>query len=326
MSKNATAAGSPVGTGATLSSLAALARRGAVAELHVTMDNVRVIEILVPASLVPANSVPAGRPDAGGTVRLVRRGRLAYPLFRDACDAGWLVPSDRNALRFVLSPAARHLLRRLKSQSDPVAAAVPPDAGAPGPSKRSKRRKAGSDVSGVNPPPARPPVPLPPLPAPRIDAAESPLSWMRRHKDRSGEPLISPMQFEAGERLRADLWRAGMSPRLTINWDRIGDGGVGSAPARSSQFDGDRSEAASSAGERVRRALTAVGTVSAGLLIDVCGHLTGLEEIERRRGWPVRSGKVALQIALSELARHYRLPGAVSDATIEARLRAWHAA
>lgn len=320
MSKAKTAAASPAGTGATLSCLSALARRGAVAELHVTMDGARAIEILV-----PANAVPAGPLEEGRTVRLVRRGRLAYPLFRDACDAGWLVPSDRDALRFVLSPVARHLLRRLKSRSEPVAAAVPADGGVPELSKRSKRQKSCSGVSGGNPSPAPLPLPLPPLPAPRIDAAESPLSWMRRHKDRSGEPLISPIQFEAGERLRADLWRAGMSPRLTINWDRIGDGGIGSAPTRSALSDGDRSDAASSAGERVRRALTAVGTVSAGLLIDVCGHLTGLEEIERRRGWPIRSGKVALQIALSELARHYRLPGAVSDATIEARLRAWHA-
>ena len=51
-----------------------------------------------------------------------------------------------------------------------------------------------------------------------LNEAESPLGWLKSRKDRNGMPLLTPQQYEAGERLRADYWFAQMSPRVTANW------------------------------------------------------------------------------------------------------------
>lgn len=137
-----------------------------------------------------------------------------------------------------------------------------------------------------------------------MNDAESPLAWLRRRKDRDGEALISQTQFDAGERLRADFWFAQMTPRVTVNW-------ASATPAQRGRRSGmsyrgeSIQDATAAARERVRRALGAVGPELAGILIDVCCHLKGLEAAERHAGWPQRSGKVVLQLALTRLARHY---------------------
>ena len=74
----------------------------------------------------------------------------------------------------------------------------------------------------------------------------------------------------------------------------------------------------------MRRALAAVGPELSGVLIDVCCHLKGLEVKERQAGWPQRSGKIVLRIALKSLARHYGLiRDADADQSRGARVRHW---
>lgn len=138
---------------------------------------------------------------------------------------------------------------------------------------------------------------------PEINIAESPLAWLARRRDRDGCPMISGVQFEAGERLRADLWFAEMTPRVTANWSAIGQGAGGRS--RNGASGPELRDSLLAARERVRLALGAVGPELSGILIDVCAHLKGLEAIERQLHWPQRSAKLVLQLALNSLARHY---------------------
>lgn len=141
--------------------------------------------------------------------------------------------------------------------------------------------------------------------APQQTDHESPLAWLHRRRDKSGEPLITDTQFQAGERLRADFEIAQLMPRLTVDWERAAMGGSRARPG--AQHGLELGERASAARVRVNRALGAVGPELASVLVDVCCHLKGLEQFEKAAGWPQRSAKVVLQVALSALARHYGL-------------------
>lgn len=160
---------------------------------------------------------------------------------------------------------------------------------------------------------------------PGFDADESPLAWLSRRRDKDGQPLISQPQLDAGERLRADFWFAQMTPRVTANWS----GNGGASGRRSAPGTGvEMQDNVVAAGERVRRALGAVGPELAGILIDVCCHLKGLEEAERNASWPQRTARVVLLLALTRLARHYGLErsGGTAHREPPARVRHWGAA
>src|SRR4051812_6026486 len=51
-----------------------------------------------------------------------------------------------------------------------------------------------------------------------VNDGESPLAWLARRKGRDGRAMISPNQFIAGEKLRADFTRGHLSPRVTSDW------------------------------------------------------------------------------------------------------------
>jgi hypothetical protein len=154
---------------------------------------------------------------------------------------------------------------------------------------------------------APPPGPRAAAARPLFNADESPIAWLHRRKDRNGEPMISDSQFQAGERIRADFWFAQMTPRTTTNWSPVSPARRGRRYGASPSSSVDASDRALAAGERVRRALSAVGPELSDVLIDVCCHLRGLEDLERAAGWPQRSAKIVLQLALTRLARHYGL-------------------
>ena len=128
-----------------------------------------------------------------------------------------------------------------------------------------------------------------------VNLAESPLGWLR------ARGLVDARQFEAGERLRGDWTVAGMAPRVTMRWDPSPRGAHGGDAL-------DPTLAQIAAKRRMDEALDAIG----GGLKDVAWRVLcageGMESAERALGWPTRSGRVVLTLALDRLADHYRLP------------------
>ena len=136
-----------------------------------------------------------------------------------------------------------------------------------------------------------------------IDHHESPLTWLHKRKNKNGHPLIDKHQFASGERLRASYEKALMPSQITQNWDRLASSL--SKHNKNNLKELTLSEAALSAKQNYMKALDAVGPELSGILIDICCEQRGLEDAEKRNGWPKRSGKVILGIALTRLARHY---------------------
>jgi hypothetical protein len=138
---------------------------------------------------------------------------------------------------------------------------------------------------------------------PVFNDAESPLSWLRMRRDKSGRPLIDDSQYLAGERLRLDFERAMLGRRTTTNWDSAGSGRGGNTAA-------ELSDGAIAARQRYHKAMEAVGPELSSILMHVCCMASGIEQAERMLNLPSRSGKAVLGLALTGLARHYGLNGA----------------
>lgn len=68
-----------------------------------------------------------------------------------------------------------------------------------------------------------------------------------------------------------------------------------------------------SARDRVAKALRELGPDLGDIVLRCCCRLEGVEATEKALGWPARSGKVVLRIALERLHQHYgRLYGGAS--------------
>ncbi|MBU3078488.1 hypothetical protein KOF26_11465 [Sphingomonas sp. XMGL2] len=130
-----------------------------------------------------------------------------------------------------------------------------------------------------------------------VNLAESPLGWLK------SRGLVSPRQFEAGERLRADWTIAGLGPRVTMRWDAAPRGSVPRGPDAPL----DPTLAQIAAKRRCDAAMAAVGPGLADVLWRVVCDGQGMETAEKALGWPARAGRVVLTLALDRLADFYGL-------------------
>lgn len=127
-----------------------------------------------------------------------------------------------------------------------------------------------------------------------VNVAESPVAWL------AARGHLTAAQLAAGERLRADYERAGLAARVTMRWDAAAPaktrGGAKAADASLARIDAHR---------RFHAALDAAGPG----LADICWRVIcageGIGCAEKGLGWPARSGKLVLGLALDRLARFY---------------------
>lgn len=126
-----------------------------------------------------------------------------------------------------------------------------------------------------------------------VNLAESPLSWL------GARGLLTARQIEAGERLRADYERAAIAPSVTMRWSPRVDGGSGQG------LDPTARQLAAKA--RFDAAIAGVGRGLSDVLWRVVCAGEGLPVTEKALGWPARSGRLVLTMALDRLADHYGL-------------------
>ncbi|MFM2410209.1 MAG: hypothetical protein RL481_1037 [Pseudomonadota bacterium] len=132
-----------------------------------------------------------------------------------------------------------------------------------------------------------------------VNLAESPLSWLHAHGH------LDERQFLAGEKLRSDYERACLGPRTTMTWEHMPVArGKRAAPSALNP-----SEHMIAAKRRFDGGIEALGRDLSDIAWRVICAGETVPLAEKTMGWPLRSGKLVLRIALDRLADYYRLPG-----------------
>lgn len=127
-----------------------------------------------------------------------------------------------------------------------------------------------------------------------VNLAESPLVWLHARGH------LSDRLLDAGEALRADYERALLSPNVTMRWDPVRVKSTGERGLSAS-------ERQVAARQRFDGAIKAAGSGLEDILWRVVCAGEALPEAEKTLGWPARSGKLVLRIALERVAEFYRI-------------------
>ncbi len=128
-----------------------------------------------------------------------------------------------------------------------------------------------------------------------VNLAESPLSWLHARGH------LSDRQYDAGERLRADWERANLSPNITMSWEPV-------RHRRNAASILLPTEKQIAARQRFQRAEAHLGQDLQDIAWRVICAGEAVPVAEKGLGWPARSGKLVLRIALDRIADFYRLP------------------
>ena len=126
------------------------------------------------------------------------------------------------------------------------------------------------------------------------------MAVLARRRDKDGTPYLSRELVRAGERLREDFELAHLEPGLTQDWSHF------LTPTQTTKSSRSPASGPATARARVTAALETLGDGLSDVVLRCCCHMDGMEATEKHLGWPARSGKVVLRIALTRLAEHYR--------------------
>lgn len=131
----------------------------------------------------------------------------------------------------------------------------------------------------------------------KLNLAESPLGWLR------ARGYLSQRLFAAGDQLRADYERADLASRTTMDWD--------ASPlvkqGRGANRQENETAAMVDAKRRFDGAIAHAGPGFTDILWRVVCACESLPQIEGRFGWPPRSARVVLSLALDRVADYYRI-------------------
>ncbi len=132
-----------------------------------------------------------------------------------------------------------------------------------------------------------------------INLSESPLAWLHNYGH------LDDRQLLAGEKLRRDYEVAGLGARTTMLWEHMPvSRGRRAAPAAFHPTD-----RALAAKQRFDGGLATLGRDLSDVAWRVICAGESVPVAEKAMGWPARSGKLVLRIALDRLADYYRVPG-----------------
>lgn len=127
-----------------------------------------------------------------------------------------------------------------------------------------------------------------------VNLMESPVSWLHARGH------LCDRLFAAAETLRRDYESAQLSSDVTMRWDPVRTKTTGKARL-------SPTERQLAAKQRFDCAMQAAGKGLEDILWRVVCAGDGLPASEKALGWPARSGKLVLKLALDRVADFYRI-------------------